>query len=270
MTDGLRYFLDHVLPTHPQADAFFVKYPHVSLLPTAHSQPLTQIPVLMLVALTGTGKSTTLNLLTEMRDSGELRFVDAIPSRREIADFIVIPTAQTLLGESIQPESDRVRRFYYTRTFAGHFSGGIAQAFSWLQLEHPSGETIISEGVRGEAEITYALKNCPRWRVIELTVNTLTRLKRLSSRDDKFDQAQGSVDVSFLPENVQAEALGALNSGDISPQALTILRAEAENYDLTPANLSHERYQLIRTDDRSPQEVAAQVALTVQEMMSYA
>ncbi len=260
MSDGLSYFLDHVLPNHPQADAFIAKYPQVSLQPTATSQPLTQVPVLMLVALTGTGKSTTLNLLSAMRDSGELRFVDAIPSRREIADFIVIPTAQTLLGDSIQPVSDRVRRFYYTRTFAQHFSGGIAQAFSWLQLEHPSGETIISEGVRGETEITYALENCPRWRVIELTVDTLTRLKRLSSRDDKFDQAQGSVDVGFLPDDVQIDALLALNSGEISPQALTILRAEAENYDLTPANIHHEHYRCLRTDELTPEQVAEQVA----------
>ncbi|MEQ8674000.1 MAG: hypothetical protein RLP44_32445 [Aggregatilineales bacterium] len=268
----VHYFLDSVLPQLPQAqrEAFFATYPQIYFAPQADSQPLMTLPVLMLVALTGTGKSTTLNALATRREAGELAYGDQLPSRREIADFIVIPTAQTLLGEHIQPVSDRVRRFFYTRNFAQYFSGGIAQAFAWLHYAGHTGETIISEGVRGEAEIRFALENCPRWQVVELAVNPITRLKRLSSRDDKFDHATGSADVDFLPEALQAVALQALNAGGISPQALTILRAEAENYDLAPVQLDHARYRYLQTDNLTPEAVAEQVALIVKEMVNYA
>ena len=57
-----------------------------------------------------------------------------MPSRRELADWIAIPTAQALLGDPLALVSDRVRRFAYTRTFAEHVPGGMAAAFSWLRL----------------------------------------------------------------------------------------------------------------------------------------
>ena len=80
--------------------------------------------MLMLVALTGTGKSTTLEILRE-RIGG--RGLGIIPTRREVADWIAIPLAQVLMGEAIAPVPDRVRRFalhpVFRRKSAGRDGG---------------------------------------------------------------------------------------------------------------------------------------------------
>ena len=106
MMDWREFYLQEVYPhlEIPMAD----KYPLVSLTEREGKRLLGNHALLMLVALTGTGKSTTLRLLREeIGDSG----AGVIPSRREVADWIAIPTAQALAGERIEPARDRVRRF---------------------------------------------------------------------------------------------------------------------------------------------------------------
>ena len=182
--DWREYYLREVYPRLdiPLAE----KYPLASLFSRAGFRPLGDQTLLMLVALTGTGKSTTLKLLRQ-RLSG--CSTAAIPSRREIADWIAIPTAQTLAGEPIVPLPDRKLRFAYTRKFAEHVPGGMAAAFSWLYVADDRDQVLLSEGIRGESEIRYALRHFPRWRIIELSLNPLTRLRRLSGRRDDFDRA---------------------------------------------------------------------------------
>ena len=73
-------------------------YPLVSLVDGEGSHSIGQHPMLMLVALTGAGKSTTLHHLRNWHsDFG----ADVIPSRREVADWITIPLAQDWTGLSI-------------------------------------------------------------------------------------------------------------------------------------------------------------------------
>lgn len=255
--DWRDYYLREVYPwlDLPLAE----KYPLASLVGGEGWLPLGERALLMLVALTGTGKSTTLDRLrTRLGGQG----LGIIPTRRELADWIAIPLAQTLAGEPIEPIRDRRRRFAYTRRFAEQVPGGMAAAFSWLTLADDYDGRLISEGIRGENEIRYALENFPRWRIVELTLNPLTRLRRLSGRRDDFDRTGGTADVSFLPRQLQREAGALVKAGEITAAALAIVEAEAANYGFDPLadGRAYANYNRIVVEGCSPDEVAAAVA----------
>ena len=254
--DWRDYYLREVLPKLdlPLAE----RYPLVSLAGGDGFLPLGEKALLMLVALTGTGKSTTLDLLRARVDGAGMSH---IPSRRELADWIAIPMAQALADDAIKPIKDRRQRFAYTRRFAEQVPGGMAAVFSWLAIGAGYNGPLLSEGIRGENEIRYALVNFPRWRIVELTLHPLTRLRRLSGRRDAFDQTGGRADVSFLPSRWQSEARAQVNSGEITGEALAIVQAEAANYgfDAFADGRNSANYHRVAVDDLSPEEVAAAV-----------
>ena len=137
----------------------------------------------------------------------------------------------------------------------------MAAAFSWLNLADDFDGLLFSEGIRGESEIRYALEKFPRWQIVELTLNPLTRLRRLSGRSEEFDRAGGTADLSFLPNEWQAEAEALFNAGEISAKALAIVRAEAASYGFNPfANTeAYASYHRVNVDCCTPNEVAAAV-----------
>ena len=145
--------------------------------------------------------------------------------------MILIPTAQYLQGQPLRSVKDREQRFAHTRYFRDNFaSGGTAEAFTWVRYQSKVRLT-LSEGVRGTNEIAYALENT-RWRIVELWVEPITRLKRLSNRSGGFDHIAPSAveDLSFLPESAIPDVRGMLETGDITPEAVAIIRAESRNY----------------------------------------
>ena len=247
------FFLREVYPelSLPLAEM----YPLVSLAEGARQHSLGQHPVLMLVALSGTGKSTALELL---RGRLGLAGAEVIPTRRELTDWVLFPLAQALADEPIAPVTDRVRRFAITRRFARQVEGGMAALFSWLYLADEVRRPLLSDGIRGPKEVSYALRHFPRWRVVELTLHPLTRLRRLTSRKDGFDQAEGTADFSFLPLALQAEARALLQAGEISEKALAIGRAEAANYGRQPfvTGAGYPNYHRLDVDGCSPEAVA--------------
>ena len=251
------YFLREVYPdlSLPLAE----KYPRVSLFEGAGRRSLGRHPVLMLVALTGTGKSTALELLRQRLGLGN---ANVLPSRRELTDWVLFPLAQALADEPIALVRDRVQRFAITRRFARQVEGGMAAIFSWLYLDDAVTGLLLSDGIRGPNELAYALRRFPRWRIVELTLHPLTRLRRLTSRNDSFDQADGGADLSFLPSALRAEALALLRAGEISRKALSICRAEAANYGAQPFVVEgdYQHYHRLDVDGCSPEAVAEAVA----------
>lgn len=233
------------------------RYPLVSLQPRPGRTPLGGQPLLMLVALTGTGKSTALDIVSRRLGGG----LGLIPTRREVADWIAIPLAQHWSGAALAPVPDRVRRFEYTRRFARRVDGGMAAAFSWLNLADEYEGALLSEGIRGDNELRYALSRFPRWRIVELALHPLTRLRRLSGRKDTFDRATGAADLTFLPLELREEAAALFQAGKISEQALAITRAEAANYGLYPFadGAAFGNYHRLDTDGCAPEEVAAAI-----------
>jgi len=247
------------------------KYPLVQLEKSKQHQSLTDRNIIMLVALTGTGKTTTLNALQHIVGDTIEQGMSVIPSRREIADWIAIPTAQVLLNETIVPVMDRVQRFHYTRTFAQHVNGGMATAFSWVGVRDDFDGLILSEGIRGSNEISHALTHFPNWHIIELALHPLTRLKRLSSRKQDFDQAEGVGDVSFLPEELREDTKALVKEGAITEKALTITKAESQSYGLFPfaEGDRYENYHRVDVDDKTPEQVAKNVH-TIMKGLSHA
>lgn len=240
-------------------------YPLVRLDSKAGYHPLGSHPLLMLVALTGTGKTTTLERLGRTLGKSGL---GVIPSRRELADWIALPMMQSLNGEDTQPVHDRVRRFAYTRSFASRVPGGMAAVFSWLYLADSFSDLVIAEGIRGGNEIRHALTHFPAWRIVELTLDPLTRLRRLSRRRDRFDRTSGAADLSFLPKESRAVAGALLDAGEIDARAIAIMGAEVENYGLLPFadGYQYPNYHRVAVDERSPDEVALLVAGIVEAL----
>ena len=241
-------------------------YPDVCLEPTEGCTPLADCNIVMLIGLTGTGKSTTLRALD---DAGTLPYTTDIPTRRQLADLILIPYAQRVSGEPISPVKDRTQRFAYTRAFREQVAGGgTAVAFTWLYYKNAA-QRVLSEGVRGHNEIQYAL-NHTRWRLIELWIDPVTRLRRLSGRGEAFDMVANpsAEDLSFLPESRVDEVRAALEAGEITPAAVTTVRAEALNYGTDPFDAENKtpRYRCLSVEGLSPAEVAAAVTTAVTEL----
>lgn len=259
------FFINDVLPHVPTEihTAIQQKYPRVTLTPQNNSIPLAEMPVVMLVAFTGTGKTTALKQLALLREQGKVHYQEDIPTRRELADFIVIPTTQVISGKPVVPITDRIERFNLTAQFTQIIApGGFAQAYSWLYYQTEAPTTLVSDGIRGKNEISYALNHNSGWRVFEIFIDTVSRLVRLSKRHDDFDQAEESEDLSFLPSGLRKRAKRLLDMGDITPQAIAIMHAEAQNYGIAPYAPSGtlRGYRILRTDRLKPHKVGQALA----------
>jgi hypothetical protein len=176
---------------------------------------------------------------------------------------VLIPTAQVLQGDPIEIVKDREKRFAYTRYFAQNVSrGGTAEVFTWLRYRHTNSDTVLSEGVRGWREITYALQHT-NWRLVELWVDPVTRLQRLTGRRDAFDNVSdvNQLDLTFLPEDKHDRVRELVRSGEISNSALVTARAEAINYSVEPFDVSNStpNYLCLPADDLTPEEVAGRI-----------
>ena len=208
--------------------------------------------LLILVGLTGTGKTTTVNAL---RDIG-LQF-QLLPNRRELTDEYIIGYLQKLDGDPVTPVTDRTERFAYTRRFREMFVGGMAEALrEWLMVngerltvnESPISnlQSLIFDGLRGENEINHAVRLFPKARFLFLHAPDFVRVQRLVQRQDAFDAVAVESDevdtavlrnlaVEILTNEEIDQLLTQINKGEIDVQELqaklTIVRSERQNYD---------------------------------------
>ena len=74
-------------------------------------------------------------------------------------------------------------------------------------------------------------------------------------------ERDGSADMSFLPSGLQREALALFKAGEITGEALAIVRAEAVNYGFDPFTdgRGYANYHHIDVDGLSPAQVAEAV-----------
>lgn len=220
-------------------------------------------PLLILVGVTGVGKSTTLEHLQQ----SPLRF-SLLPDRRELTDQLIIGYLQTLDGLPVQPVTDRRERFAYTRRYHQRFPGGMSHALSQLLIEtsvHPG--WLYFDGLRGEGEVAHAARALPHARFVVLDAPDLVRVQRLLGRSDRFDRISSTGassaaatgpgtlaaigvtdgDALFTPEAVQALlqlAVPPVGTGAIAVEELRaklqIVVEERRNYD-PQAALAHLR-----------------------------
>ncbi|SDE80529.1 hypothetical protein SAMN04488243_11128 [Thermus arciformis] len=218
-----------------------------SLEPAPSLVPAREAPLLVLVGLTGVGKSTLVEALGLPR----------LPDRRELVDRYVLPRY------GATPPIPREERFRLTRRFREEFPGGVAEVLARGYV--PPRPLLLFDGLRGEGEVAYALDNLPKALFVLLHAREATRLKRLLSRRDAFDR------VELRPEEM-AE-LKALAEGVLSPEELEealalapleevlaklkIVAEEKRNYDPQgPLRLlqGHPRALVLDTEALSPEE----------------
>jgi hypothetical protein len=132
---------------------------------------LRECPMLVLVGVTGVGKSTTLETLHRFGLG-----LQALPDRRELTDALIFG------GERI---TDRAKRFERTAAFRAANPGGMAQALE--QISVAMTPPILFDGLRGLAEVTHAAAAFPRARFVALDAPDTVRVSRLLGRKDAFD-----------------------------------------------------------------------------------
>ena len=185
---------------------------------------LPDVPLLVLVGLTGVGKSSLLEALA----------FPTLPDRRELVDRYVLP----LFGAV--PPLDRKARFEITRRFRETHPGGVAEILAKALVEPVW--PLVFDGLRGEAEVRYALDCLPLARFVALEASDLTRLSRLLDRNDWFDQMRKEVSGN-IPSEILRAADGVLSKTELqtalswgySPEdllaKLKIVSEERKNYD---------------------------------------
>ncbi|WP_337869196.1 hypothetical protein [Meiothermus sp.] len=185
---------------------------------------LPEVPLLILVGLTGVGKTSLIE---------QLGFA-TLPDRRELVDRYVFP----LYGQRAGQPLDRSERFALTRRFRQEHPGGVAEILT--QSRTLPAWPLLFDGLRGEDEVRFALEQLPKSFFIVLEARDLTRLSRLLTRGDVFDRVHiDNSDLASLRELAQ----GVLSEGEleealrwnVSAQDLTaklkIVAEERKNYD---------------------------------------
>jgi guanylate kinase len=146
---------------------------------------LPTLDLLIIVGLTGVGKSTTVDALK----SSAFPFL-LLPNRRELTDVIIIPEMQLERGESPRMVADRLERFELTRRYRRKHTGGMAYALQYyLGNMSSTGMTVVFDNLRGLEEVQYAAEHFPNnTRFIFFDAPDKVRLQRLLERRDEFDR----------------------------------------------------------------------------------
>ena len=194
---------------------------------------LRDCPLLVLVGVTGVGKSTTLGALHQLG----LGF-QALPDRREITDAVIFG------GEQI---TDRAKRFERTAAFRETHPGGMAQALE--QISVALTPPILFDGLRGLAEVTHAAAAFPLARFVALDAPDTVRVSRLLGRGDAFDAVHSSTLQTSSGNAGTLELLHAIDGAQavFSSQQLASLAALPD----------------------TPNEIAAKVSIVVTERQHY-
>lgn len=252
-----------------------------SAMPKTDTLLASDLPLLVLVGVTGVGKSTTLAALTEAGCT-----VTLLPDRRRLTDELIIPAVQAADGEAPHPVTDRTQRFDYTRRYRQLHRGGMAHALTQLQVApdaHPG--LLCFDGLRGVEEVRYAAEHLPLACFVVLDAPDPLRVQRLLGRGDAFDRVtlqsgQGAISdlrLHDLPgvESVfnaeeQAALLALVETGEVELAALrdkvAIVVAERRNYDPAAAiaelrRLAPDRTLVVNTATTPPAEVAGQIII---------
>lgn len=254
----------------------------------AHWQPIIEMPLVIVVGLTGVGKSTTIESLARRMAC----FV--LPDRRDLADRVVIPAVQDELGVPRTPVRDRLERFRLTARYRERNPGGMAHALTRVRIDPAAMRgQLIFDGLRGVDEIRWAIAHLPRSRFLGLRAPEAVRLLRLLGRHQGFDHvelestplegAHRDVDGliaavpgldAVVPRGELSALLGSTALEGVPLDEIVakaaILVEESRNYDpaatmhFLEAELGPWRHLIVNTAVHDPDDVAEQVARWLQ------
>jgi hypothetical protein len=249
--------------------------------PSPTWQPAADRPLVVLVGVTGVGKSTTLDAL---HHAGLAFYL--LPDRRALTDRLMIPAMQLLAGDPVEPVRDRAMRFAYTRAYRDHHPGGMAQALSHLLVDTAAVPgLLLFDGLRGENEVSFAARQYTGARFVVLDAPDFVRVVRLTGRDDPFDRiaartnhapsgpaefealaVEGADRLFTLEEqHILAELVNRAEVAvDELRTALAIVVAERRNYNphatrVALMNLAPSRTLVVDTVSAPPPTIARQI-----------
>ncbi|MVN88401.1 ATPase [Deinococcus sp. HMF7620] len=229
---------------------------------------LADLPLTVLVGVTGVGKSTALAAL----GAG----IRLLPDRREVTDAVMIAP---LAGG---PVRDREQRFALTARYRQTHPGGMAQALGSLLADtgHWQGP-LVFDGLRGLDEVRYAAQTFAAWRFVALGAPDAVRVRRLLGRADAFDQLGAAAlghdlraDLAALDgagtvfSAAELDSLAALPADGFAPAEVLaktrIVLSERRHYDPAAAEaflltLPPERALVLDTVALAPAGVAAAI-----------
>ena len=257
----------------------FVARPEQAARLAGRWAPLRELPLTIMVGVTGVGKSM---VLTRLRALG-LPF-SLLPDRRVVADAVIIGTMQALDGRPPAPVTDRVERLDYTARYRKLFGGGVAHALTRLVVDPAHlPPPLVFDGLRGREEVAYAVDHLPHSRYVVLHAPDEVRVRRLLGRDDAFDQAavtaggdtlatlrmlpgiDGVFDVGQIARLAALAPAGGAAAQELVKQ-VAIVVAERRNYDPAAAqayldrHLPPDRLLVIDTTEADPDTAARRIA----------
>ena len=241
-------------------------------------RPLTAMPLVILVGVTGVGKSTTIAAL-----AGHAPDLRVLPDRRTLTDALIIAHLQQADGEPVAPVTDRAARFAYTRRYRAQFPGGMAHALAQLRVAPHATGPLLFDGLRGADEVGAAVTRFPLAAFAVLDAPDEVRVQRLLGRGDVFDQIDSRTDhtgddwtalgvpeaATFLDADVQARLRNLVATGEVTAQELAaklrIVAEERRNYDpaaarATLTELAPARTVVIDTTRHTPAVAATMIA----------
>ena len=195
-------------------------------------QPLSTLPLLILVGAMGAGKSTTVQALTDIGCKFRL-----LPNRRILTNLLIVAPLQREDKVPVQT-LDRVGRLPYIRRFKQRHPAGLAHALSDLVIKPPedkrsSERFLLFDGLRGEKEIRHTVDALPLAQFAMLETSTMVRIKRILARQDVYDQFSdnpGEQNPSPSPQELDSfatigvsEAAGLLST-DEEQELLSLVR----------------------------------------------
>ena len=228
--------------------------------PPANWVAIVDMPVLILVGVTGVGKSTTVDALRT-----HMGGISLLPNRRKLADLLVIPTVQGWDGNPPTAVTDRRRRFDYTGRYRQRYPGGLAHAFSRLVLQQQaaasgSGAVNVFDGLRGADEVTFAAQSLPLARFAVLNAPDVVRVERLVQRQDAFDQ---------VGENTSGPTSHATDRRSSTAASRFCWEEIAEGRDLFTRQEQVHLSALVNRGEVDGAELAARIAIVATERRNY-
>ena len=123
-------------------------------------QPISTLPLLILVGAMGAGKSTTVEALIDTGCQFRL-----LPNRRILTNLLIVAPLQREDKVPVQT-LDRNGRLPYIRRFKKRHPAGLAYAISDLTIkpaedDQPCGRFLLFDGLRGDKEIEHIVDSLP-------------------------------------------------------------------------------------------------------------